>query len=305
MTPAPSAYQTVPVSHVAYRSRPELTRPAMICAFTGWNDGGEAATTAARALRSQWGARRFAEIDPEEFYDFQVNRPTVRLESSTTRRIEWPANRFSSGRINDRDVIVFLGVEPNVRWRTYTQAILQVCADMDVGLVVTLGAFLADVPHTRPAPVNAASEDPACLTKPGVVPARYEGPTGIVGVLNSAAAQAGVPALSLWAAAPHYLPQSRNPKVALALLEAIRDLTGLEVDTGEMELAARVFEREVTDAIEEDGNLAAYVQRLEEAAENVGFGDLLEQEHLSVASGDDLAEELERFLREHDGSTED
>jgi proteasome assembly chaperone (PAC2) family protein len=277
----------------------------MICAFTGWNDGGEAATTAARMLRSQWGARRFAEIDPEEFYDFQVNRPTVRLESATTRRVDWPANRFSSARINDRDVIVFLGVEPNVRWRTYAGSILEVCGELDVSLLVTLGAFLADVPHTHPAPVNAASEDPACLTKPGVVPARYEGPTGIVGVLNSAAARAGVPALSLWAAAPHYLPQSRNPKVALALLEALRDLTGLEVDTGEMELAARVFEREVTEAIEEDGNLAGYVQRLEDAAEHKGFEDLTDEDALGAASGDDLAAELERYLQEHDGRTED
>jgi proteasome assembly chaperone (PAC2) family protein len=265
----------------------------MICAFSGWNDGGEAATTAARTLRSQWGARRFAEIDPEEFYDFQVHRPTVRLEGDS-RRIDWPANRFFSARINERDAVVFLGVEPNVRWRTYGDSILQVCSELDVSLLVTLGAFLADVPHTRPAPVNAASEDPHWLSKPGVVLARYEGPTGIVGVLNSAAAKNGLPALSLWAAAPHYLPQSRNPKVALALLEALRDLTGLEVDTGEIELAARVFEREVSEAIEEDGNLAGYVQRLEEAAEAMGDDGLLE-----AASGDDIAAELERFLREH------
>ncbi len=281
------------MSHVAYRTRPELSRPLMICAFSGWNDGGEAATTAARTLRSQWGARRFAEIDPEEFYDFQVHRPTVRLEGDS-RRIDWPANRFFSARINERDAVLFLGVEPNVRWRTYGDSILQVCSELDVSLLVTLGAFLADVPHTRPAPVNAASEDPHWLEKPGVVLARYEGPTGIVGVLNSAAAKTGLPALSLWAAAPHYLPQSRNPKVALALLEALRDLTGLEVDTGEIELAARVFEREVSEAIEEDGNLAGYVQRLEEAAEAMGEEGLLE-----AASGDDIAAELERFLRDH------
>jgi predicted ATP-grasp superfamily ATP-dependent carboligase len=169
---------------------------------------------------------------------------------------------------------------------------------------VTLGAFLADVPHTRPAPVNAASEDEDWLAKPGIVPARYEGPTGIVGVLNSAASRAGLSALSLWAAAPHYLPQSRNPKVALALLEALRDLTGLEIDTGEIELAARVFEREVTEAIEEDGNLAAYVRRLEEASEVTGDEDD-DAPALQAASGEDIAAELERFLREHNGSTED
>jgi len=291
------------VTHVDYRTRPELSKPVMVCAFGGWNDGGEAATTAVRTLRSQWGARRFAEIDPEEFFDFQVNRPTVRLVEGSTRRVDWPASRFFSARINDRDAIVFVGVEPNLRWRTYAGTILQVCSDMDVSLLVTLGAFLADVPHTRPAPVNAASEDEDWLAKPGVVAARYEGPTGIVGVVNSAASRAGVPALSLWAAAPHYLPQSRNPKVALALLEALRDLTGLEIDTGEIELAARVFEREVSEAIEEDGNLAAYVRRLEEASETMGADD--EEPSLQHASGDDIAAELERFLREHNGSTED
>jgi proteasome assembly chaperone (PAC2) family protein len=294
----------VRVTHVAYRFRPQLTRPVMVAAFGGWNDGGEAATTAARTLRSQWGARRFAEIDPEEFYDFQVNRPTVRLVEGSTRRIDWPASRFFSARINDRDAIVFVGVEPNVRWRTYAGSILQVCSDFDVSLLITLGAFLADVPHTRPAPVNAASEDTDWLAKPGVVAARYEGPTGIVGVLNAAAARASIPAVSLWAAAPHYLPQSRNPKVALALLESLRDLTGLEVDTGEIELAARVFEREVSEAIEEDGNLAAYVSRLEEASEAM-IDDDDEDDPLHAASGDDIAAELERFLREHNGSTED
>ncbi len=294
------------VTHVDYRTRPDLSKPVMICAFAGWNDGGEAATTAVRTLRSQWGARRFAEIDPEEFFDFQVNRPTVRLVEGATRRVDWPASRFFSARINDRDAIVFVGVEPNLRWRTYAGAILEVCSDMDVSLLVTLGAFLADVPHTRPAPVNAASEDEEWLARPGVVPARYEGPTGIVGVLNSAAARAGVPSLSLWAAAPHYLPQSRNPKVALALLEGLRDLTGLEIDTGEIELAARVFEREVSEAIEEDGNLSAYVRRLEEAAEAIGTDDDDDDaSSLEAASGEDIAAELERFLREHNGSTED
>lgn len=280
------------MSNVDYRARPELTRPTMICAFAGWNDGGEAATIAARALRTQWGARTFAEIDPEGFYDFQVHRPTVRLVDGRTRRIDWPSNRFSSARVNERDAVVFIGVEPNVRWRTFCDQILQVCTDLRVELLVTLGAFLADVPHTRPAPVTAASEHPDWLARPGVGPARYEGPTGIVGVLNAAATRAGLPALSLWAAAPHYLSQSHNPRVALALLEAVRDLTGLEVDIGEVELAARAFDREVSAAIEEDGNLAAYVRRLEEAA---SLGD---PDRYEVPSGEDIAAELERYLRE-------
>lgn len=292
------------MSAVEWIFRPEVSRPVVVCAFAGWNDGGEAATTAARHLRDRWVARRFATIDPEEFYDFQVNRPTVRLVEGSTRQIDWPASRFFSARVNDRDAVVFLGVEPNVRWRTYASSILEVCSELDVSLLVTLGAFLADVPHTRPAPVNAASENAEWLARPGVVPARYEGPTGIVGVLNSAAERAGVPSLSLWAAAPHYLPQSRNPKVALALLEALRDFTGLEVDTGEIELAARMFEREVSERIEDDGNLVAYVHRLEEASEAMD-DDEDDEASLHALSGDDIAAELERFLREHDGSTED
>ena len=209
------------------------------------------------------------------------------------RRVSWPRNDFSFARLGGRDIVVFLGVEPNVRWRTYAQSILSVCSELRAELLVTLGAFLADVPHTRPSPVNAASEDETWLAKPGVEPARYEGPTGIVGVVNATAARAGVPALSLWGAASHYLPQTVNPKVALALLEALRELTGLPIDTGEMEMAARAFEREVTEAIEEDGNLEAYVKRLEESVEG---GEL------EVASGDDLAAELERYLRDHGGA---
>jgi proteasome assembly chaperone (PAC2) family protein len=284
------------MSFLEYRARPELSEPIVVCAFGGWNDGGEGATAVVRELRDQWGARRFASIDPEEFYDFQVNRPMVRLVDGETRRIDWPANDFSWARVGDRDVVLFLGIEPNVRWRTYCEQILRACADTNASVVVTLGAFLADVPHTIDAPVSAASTDPSWAARADVVPARYEGPTGIVGVLNDLAAKAGVPAVSLWAASPHYLPQTANPKVTLALLERLRDLLGLEIDTGETELSARTWEREVTEAIDQDGNLADYVKRLEDAAEQ-GLGGA---EHPSeVASGEELAAELERFLREH------
>jgi proteasome assembly chaperone (PAC2) family protein len=289
------------VSSVEYRARPELSEPIVICAFAGWNDGGEGATTAAKELRDQWGGRRFASIDPEEFYDFQVHRPTVHLADGQTRRIDWPSNDFWWARVGERDVVVFLGLEPNVRWRTYCEQILRVCADVGASVIVTLGAFLADVPHTMAAPVSAASADPTWAQRPGMMPARYEGPTGIVGVLNDLASRSGVPAVSLWGASPHYLPQTVNPKVALALLERLRDLLGLEIDTGEVELAARGWEREVNEAIEEDGNLGEYVARLEKAAEQglIEGGDASE-----VLSGEELAAELERFLREHGASDE-
>jgi proteasome assembly chaperone (PAC2) family protein len=286
------------VSSVEYRARPELSDPIVICAFAGWNDGGEGATGAARDLRDQWGARRLASLDPEEFYDFQVHRPTVHLVDGLTRRIDWPANEFWWARVGGRDAVVFVGVEPNVRWRTYCEQILRVCGDVDASLLVTLGAFLADVPHTVPAPVSAGSTDPAWSSRVGITPARYEGPTGIVGVLNELAGKAGLAAVSLWAASPHYLPQTTNPKVALALMERLRDLVGLEVDTGDMEAAAIEWEREVTEAIDEDGNLQHYVKRLEDAVGTEGFSA-----EASGVSGDDLAAELERYLRER-GSTD-
>jgi proteasome assembly chaperone (PAC2) family protein len=293
-----SAPETGPVNTIRYRARPELVDPVAICAFGGWNDGGEGATSAARDLRDQWGARRFASLDPEEFYDFQVHRPTVRLVDGETRRIDWPANEFWWARTGVRDVIVFVGLEPNLRWRTYCESILRVCRDAGASLIVTMGAFLADVPHTVPAPVTAASTDPAWATRAGMVPTRYEGPTGIVGVLNDLATRSGVASVSLWGASPHYLPQNANPKVALALMERLRDLVGLPVDTGDVEAAAGAWEREVTEAIEEDGNLQQYVRRLEEAVGEGGFSA-----EASDVSGEDLAAELERYLRER-GSTD-
>jgi proteasome assembly chaperone (PAC2) family protein len=280
------------VSSVEYVSHPQVSSPIMICAFSGWSDGGEAASAAARHLKEHWGARRFASIDPEDFFDFQVNRPMVRLLDGITRRVEWPANDFFHAKRGDRDVLVFLGVEPNNKWRTYCHSILQVASDLEVDLLVTLGAFLADVPHTMPPPVSAASMDPEWLEKPGISVARYEGPTGIVGVLNDQAAKVGLTSVSLWAAAPHYLPSGANPKVAVSLLRGLGELTGLEVDTSDLERAAEAWEREVNEAISEDGNLGDYVRRLEEAAADG-------EDPETMPSGEDLAAELERFLRDH------
>jgi len=252
------------VGPLQYLYRPEVSTPVVVAAFSGWNDGGEGATLAARHLREQWNARRFATLDPEDFYDFQVSRPTVRMLDDVTRRIDWPANEFFHAKPGGRDVIVVIGVEPNSKWRTYAETILQVAADLEAEALVTLGAFLADVPHTVPAPVNAASQDPAWLARPGIVPARYEGPTGIVGILHDQAAKVGLSSVSLWAASPHYLPSTTNPKVALALMEQLRELIGLEVETADMAGAASAWERKVDEAIEEDGNLQDYVRRLEE-----------------------------------------
>jgi proteasome assembly chaperone (PAC2) family protein len=285
------------VAHVEFDSRPDVSRPVMVCAFAGWNDGGEAATTALGYVRDRWGARSFARIDPEEFFDFQVNRPLVQLEDGDTRSLTWPICEFSAARPRGRDVVLFAGVEPNVRWRTFTGEIVEVARKLDVELVVTLGAFLADVPHTLPAPVTAASSDPAWMGKLGIQPSRYEGPTGIVGVLHEAANRAHLPSVSLWAAAPHYLPAGTNPKVALSLLGKLGELLEVRIDTDEMAAAAAAWERKVRDALEEDENVTSYVSKLEELA--AGRADLED-----MPTGDQLANELERFLREQRGDGE-
>jgi predicted ATP-grasp superfamily ATP-dependent carboligase len=285
------------VAHVEFDAHPDVSQPVMVCAFGGWNDGGEAATTALRYVRERWGGRPFARVDPEEFFDFQVNRPLVHLEEGDTRSITWPTCEFSSARPHGRDVVLFSGVEPNVRWRTFTGEIVDVARMLDVELLVTMGAFLADVPHTLPAPVTAASTDPAWIGKLGIQASQYEGPTGIVGVLHDAANRAHLPSVSLWAAAPHYLPAGTNPKVALSLLGKLSELLEVRIDTDEMAAAAAAWEQKVREALEEDENLTSYVGKLEElAAGRAGFGD--------IPTGDQLATELERYLREQRGDGE-
>src|SRR5256714_11199394 len=206
------------MSELIVSSRPELRRPVLIAAFRGWNDGGQGATLGAGYLARQWGAEAFAEIDPENFYDFQAVRPNVSLEKGLTRKLEWPSNTFLHAPIPDldRDAVVMMGVEPNLRWKTYSQLVLDLAQELGVEMVVTLGSLLADVPHTRPAPVSAAASDPALVEELGVEPSRYEGPTGILGVLLDSCRRAGIPSVSLWAAVPHYLPLPPSPPPALA-----------------------------------------------------------------------------------------
>jgi predicted ATP-grasp superfamily ATP-dependent carboligase len=277
--------------HVEFDHRPQLSSPVVVCAFGGWNDGGEAATTAARYVRDRWGARRFASIDPEEFFDFQVNRPTVQLEDGLTRRLEWPASEFFRARVSGRDVVLFIGIEPNNRWRTFVRTLLSVVRDLDARLLVTLGAFLADVPHTRPAPVSAASTEARWIGRLGIEPSRYEGPTGIVGVLHDEARRLGVPTVSLWGAAPHYLPSGTNPKVALSLVRKLGELLEVPVDTDDLETAVAIWETQVREAVEEDETLVAYVSRLEEASTEPQLGQ--------IPSGEQIAREVERFLRDN------
>ena len=279
---------------IRMQQKPDLREPTMILAFRGWNDGGEASTSALAYLRDRWGARPFADIDPEEFFDFQVTRPTVRLEAGVTRRVDWPENRFWHASVSGIDVVLFLGVEPNVRWRTFNEQIVGLARELGVSRTVTLGAFLADLPHSAETPVVGTSDDPRLNQDLGLSPSRYEGPTGIVGVLHTAFSQAGFPSASLWAAVPHYLPGGPNPKAALALVRKVSALTGLPVETDTLERAGASWETQVSATISDNPELNAYVQQLEQAAAERG-------ELTEIPSGEALADELERFLRQQRG----
>ena len=288
------------MSELIVSSRPELRNPVLIAAFRGWNDGGQGATLAGGYLAKEWGAESFAEIESENFYDFQAVRPTVSLEDGLTRKLEWPTNTFLHAPIPglDRDAVILLGVEPNLRWKTYSGLVLDVVRDAGVELVVTLGSLLADVPHTRPAPVSAAASDPSLVEELGVEPSRYEGPTGIVGILLDSCRQAEIPAVSLWAAVPHYVSLAPSPRAALALCRRLGELVGADVDLAELEQAGEEYTEQVTEAVASDNETAAYVEELERRV------DLMEAAE-ELPSGDSLAAELTRFLREREEEDDD
>ena len=274
--------------------RPELDRPVLIAAFRGWNDGGQGASLAGGYLAKIWNAQQFASIDPETFYDFQATRPMVSLVDGMTRRIDWPDNDFYSANPEGlgRGAMLLLGVEPNLRWKRFTSLIVDLAREYHVELVVTLGALLADVPHTRPAPVSGTATDPELVERLGLQASRYEGPTGIVGVLHDACRAADLSSVSLWAAVPHYVSLAPSPRAALALCERLGDLLESRIDTGELEEAVESYTARVTEAVATDEETAEYVQELEQRAEMIDESDL--------PSGDSLAAELTRFLRERD-----
>ena len=288
------------MSELIVSSRPELRSPLLVAAFRGWNDGGQGATLGGGYLAKQWGAEEFAEIDSESFYDFQAVRPNVSLEDGLTRKIEWPTNTFLHAPIPglDRDAVILLGVEPNLRWKTYTALVLELVQELEVELVITLGSLLADVPHTRPAPVSAAASDPTLVDELGVEPSRYEGPTGIVGILLDACRQEGLAAVSLWAAVPHYVSLAPSPRAALALCNRLGELIGTEIDVDELEQAADEYSEQVTEAVKSDDETAAYVEELERRV------DLMEAAE-ELPSGESLAAELTRFLREREENGDD
>ena len=275
--------------------RPRLRRPVLIAAFRGWNDGGQGASLGAAYLAKQWEAARFADIEPENFFDFQSVRPHVSLVEGEMRKIDWPDNAFFHASIPgaDRDAILLLGIEPNLRWRTFSALVLELAQDLGVEMLVTFGSLLADVPHTRPAPVTAAATDPALVAELGLDASRYEGPTGIVGIVHDLCKSADIPSVSLWAAVPHYVSLAPSPRAALALVRRFGELMQIDVDVKELEHAADEYAEQVSEAVSTDAETAAYVEELEQRV------DALETES-DLPSGETLAAELTRFLRERE-----
>ncbi|MDQ0953746.1 proteasome assembly chaperone (PAC2) family protein [Streptomyces phaeochromogenes] len=273
---------------------PELVDPVMVAAFEGWNDAGDAASTAVAHLDREWKGEVFAALDAEDYYDFQVNRPTVWLDGGV-RKITWPTTRLSVVRVGGekpRDLVLVRGIEPSMRWRSFCNELLGFAHELGVELVVILGALLGDTPHTRPVPVSGVTSDPDLARTMDLEETKYEGPTGIVGILQEACTHAGVPAVSLWAAVPHYVSQPPNPKATLALLNRLEDLIDMRIPLGELPEDARAWQLGVDQLAAEDSEVAEYVQSLEEARDTA---------ELPEASGEAIAREFERYLRRRDG----
>lgn len=271
---------------------PELDEPILIAAFEGWNDAADAATAAVEHLEEAWNARIVWEIDPDDYYDFQVNRPTVSLAEGRSRRITWPTTRVSVGHAAGRDVVLVRGLEPNMRWRAFCTELVDFARQVGVTTAVTLGALLSDSPHTRPVPVSGAAADAALAERLGLTQSRYEGPTGISGVFQHLMVEAGIDSVSFWAAVPHYVATPPCPKATLALLTRVEDLLDVAVPLGDLADEARAWERGVDELAREDAEIGEYVTALEQRSP---------AEELPDASGDAIAREFERYLRRRSG----
>ncbi len=282
----------------------ELASPVAIAGFEGWNDAGEAASGVVNHLGMAWQATPIGAIDPEDFYDFQVNRPVIEIADGHAHRLVWPTTRFSLARARpddgsapatglSRDVVLVHGIEPNMRWRAFSEEIAAGLQDLGVNLVILLGALLADAPHTRPVPVSVGASNAKLAAEVGVGRVDYQGPTGIVGVLQHTCAAAGIPTISLWAQVPHYVAQPPSPKATLALLRGVEDVLDVPLPLADLPDEARAWERGVDELAQQDSEVADYVRTLEEAK------DAME---LPEASGDAIAREFERYFRRHGGS---
>jgi proteasome assembly chaperone (PAC2) family protein len=277
-----------------------LRRPVLVAGFEGWNDAADAASAAAQWVAQHGGrATRIASVDPEEHFDFQARRPNVELVDGVTRAVKWPENAFFTVRFEGRDLVVLRGIEPSYRWRSFCNAVLAVVRETGCEMVVTFGALLADVPHTRKVRITGTATDPELIRRLDLAHSRYEGPTGIVGVLHDACHAAGVPSVSLWAPVPHYIAAPPNPPATLGLLERFGSLLGLRLDLDRLEDTVGTWRQRVDEVAGDDDDVRSYVQKLEErydaeAQEGASWGD-------DLPSGEELASELERFLREQRG----
>jgi predicted ATP-grasp superfamily ATP-dependent carboligase len=289
------------MDYVSFSDRPALRDPVLVCAFKGWNDAGEAATAALDYLVRSFAATEFARLDPEDFFDFTAVRPTVTLTEGRSRAIEWPENVLLAASVEgaERDLVLLRGVEPSLKWRGFSQAVVEAARSVGVKMVVTLGALLADVPHSRPVSITGLASDDGLTERLGFERSRYEGPTGIVGVLHDTCARAKLPTASLWAAVPHYVAAAPNPKAALALVRHFEGAAGLAVDAAELETAAEDYERQVSAAVASDPDVKAFVERLEESMDQA----LDEEPPPPIPSADAIAQDFQRYLRQRGPET--
>jgi predicted ATP-grasp superfamily ATP-dependent carboligase len=284
------------MDHVQWRERPELRSPVLVCAFKGWNDAGEAASAALGFLADSFDADEVARIDPEEFYDFTAVRPTVRIGDGLARVLDWPENSLHAATVAgaEHDLVLFQGVEPSLRWRAFCAMVIEMARQLGCETVVTLGALLADVPHTRAVPMTGICSDLSTVDRLGFEPSSYEGPTGIVGVLHHECTQAGLTSVSLWASVPHYVAAAPNPKAALALIRAFEGVTRVAVDAHDLEQSAEEYERQVNAAVATDPDVKSFVERLEKTIDEVQEESGPER----IPSADAIARDFQRFLKQ-------
>lgn len=283
------------LEHLQWDRRPELRTPVIIAAFAGWSDAGDAATTAARFLVDHWEAERFAAVDPEVFYDFTSTRPRVEFDDAGERQVTWPENEFFAASIpgTAADAVIVIGNEPQLRWRTFCEQITGVAQTTGVGAALTFGALLAEVPHARPVSVFGVGHDERMTRDLGLLVSRYEGPTGITGVLQTAFRDLDIPSASMWAAVPTYVPSAPSPKAALALVERAGRFLDVTIDTSVLRDASKAYEEEVSELVEEDDETSDYVRQIEERYDE-------EEPQLFIDDAPRLVEEVERFLRDQD-----
>ena len=291
------------IAHIRWLANvPEPRSPVLITAFEGWNDAGDAASIAARHLADRWDGTPLAEIDAEFFYDFSTTRPLVQLDENRQRSLTWPTNMFRACRVPgaSRDAIVLIGLEPQLRWRTFCDQVIATAEALGVSQILTLGSLLADVPHSRPVEVYGSTDNETLMAELDLEPSTYEGPTGIVGVLATQARLAGIPTASVWSAVPSYVPGAPSPKAGLALVERVCDVLGTSVYCTDLEIAAATYERQVDELVAEDEDTAGYVADLEEAWDEAeDENDNIVDEELDN-DPETLLAEVEQFLRENE-----